>query len=482
MFKSRNSTDPIAARACSGADAERMKPTCTFSFGANDLPTSEETPKGSEHDRLLILYMPNKFHDASAPASSPRSFPKDMRLEVEVAAGDFALGHLLNLLTIRSAAAADGASLLDRVAAGTATSRRWLDASMKEWTQPRAEAGCDEQALEVKAFHASLRAAGERSVLQWQVQQDAALGLSGPKRPRWPTVVGHVRQGGRLAANLIQMATSASRKGELQPSFEALPFDTDVYDAAFSDVEVFGALNDYTYDMNLDMWPGAPLENERLPPGAIAWLRSEVVLDIREVANVAALRRRAEAGAERTGERRQQSLEAYVEELQRSGSSVDFAGGVFVPSSGDADFRALRRRYAQCDEIGRAYEVGPGPQSITREARSCAFEGMSVAEFDIGAAFYQLVTNALHDGAKLSVEEIDRDFGVLRLCAQNQAKWRQAIAGYYGIELNFAKELITRIPFGGSICPDAEWGSSCPEDMLPASWSSAALSAATRRL
>ena len=101
VFKNKNSTDPIGARSCGKDNNKRYEPTFNYMFGLNDSPAWEQPPQGSEKDRLFILYLPNKFVDATAPCTSPRTFRKHLSLEDTVAGSDFAIGHLLSLVQLR---------------------------------------------------------------------------------------------------------------------------------------------------------------------------------------------------------------------------------------------------------------------------------------------------------------------------------------------------------------------------------------------
>ena len=56
VFKNKNSTDPVNARGCGSESVERVMRTETFIFGMNDPPKWELRPKGSEQDRMLVLY------------------------------------------------------------------------------------------------------------------------------------------------------------------------------------------------------------------------------------------------------------------------------------------------------------------------------------------------------------------------------------------------------------------------------------------
>ena len=101
VFKNKNSTDPLPLRACGSNEVRKGKPTYTFVFATNDPPSWEQEPKGSERDRLVILYLPNRFVDDPDAAGSPRRLPKDLSLERTIEGPDFATGHLLNLMQIR---------------------------------------------------------------------------------------------------------------------------------------------------------------------------------------------------------------------------------------------------------------------------------------------------------------------------------------------------------------------------------------------
>ena len=141
VFKNRNSTDPLMVRNCGSGDSERTRPTFTYVFGTNDQPRWEQTPKGSEKDRTLMMYLPNKFVDNISTSQSPRCFPKNLSLEDEISGGDFALGNLLNLLSMRRKL---GDSLTAVVAAGTESSTWWLKEWMRVWTSEGDQAATGE--------------------------------------------------------------------------------------------------------------------------------------------------------------------------------------------------------------------------------------------------------------------------------------------------------------------------------------------------
>ena len=70
---------------------------------SNDPPTWYRPTKGSEHDRLLPLRLPNKFVNPGVELEpgSPRRFPKDESLDDRVREHDFALGLLAILVQRR---------------------------------------------------------------------------------------------------------------------------------------------------------------------------------------------------------------------------------------------------------------------------------------------------------------------------------------------------------------------------------------------
>jgi hypothetical protein len=111
IFKSKNSSDPVVCRGCGDSRVVRFIPTYSFAGGINDPPMWHKTPKGSEKDRITPMYLPNKYIHEGDEATSPRTFSKDTTLEEKVASHDFALGHLLNLVQIRSQVSAAGRTL-----------------------------------------------------------------------------------------------------------------------------------------------------------------------------------------------------------------------------------------------------------------------------------------------------------------------------------------------------------------------------------
>ena len=93
------------------------------------------------------MYPPNKFVDGAESVTSPRTFPKDVRLEQEVQDNDFALGHLLNLIQLRLCAARGGTSLQADIALGTPTSNFGLGQWMAAWQHQGATMRCSQTCL-----------------------------------------------------------------------------------------------------------------------------------------------------------------------------------------------------------------------------------------------------------------------------------------------------------------------------------------------
>ena len=150
IFKSRNSTDPVIARGCGIAETVRFPNTLNFVFGMNDPPRWEQLPKGSEKDRIIIQYLPNKFIDKGTLPTSPRTYPKDTKLEEKIQGHDFALGHLLNLVQIRKQCCQNNESLDEIIGLGTSTSVWWLNRWMDHWTSkvPVTGGGPSDQGVE----------------------------------------------------------------------------------------------------------------------------------------------------------------------------------------------------------------------------------------------------------------------------------------------------------------------------------------------
>ena len=131
-FKKRNSTDPSVTRGCGSGDVDTVKPTITHVFATNDVPKYLDPTKGSEEDRTLILYLPNRFKAGGEAPTSPRTFTKDLGLEEEVATNNFALGLLLNLIQVRKD---HKESLASAINVGTTCSNYWRAKWVLEWNR-----------------------------------------------------------------------------------------------------------------------------------------------------------------------------------------------------------------------------------------------------------------------------------------------------------------------------------------------------------
>ncbi|CAK0852870.1 unnamed protein product [Prorocentrum cordatum] len=359
VFKSRNSTDPITARACNSGDAEKMKPMRTYNFARNDIPSRGQVPKGSERDRLLPTHMPNKFRDSVDDPTPPRPLLKDHGLEAEIGRPEFAICHLLNFLANRSSASSsEGLSLHRLAATGAKTTAHLLEAWMAEWGRVNA---------------------------------------------RWSRL-------GRPGANLLQIGAAKSRKQRMQARVAAPPFDASLHDQLFADAATFGDLAGHAHNVSHDAC--APAEDALAKPAEAEVPSRCCRYTVCEAANLTALRARRDAGVAVAGERRQEGPSARVDLLDQAGKASAMKDGFLRPTSVPEcpDSRVLRREYYQLNKIGRAYESGPGlHQSCARETRIVAFNGLAVGEFDMIAAFYQIFLEALRphvpDGA------VERDFG-----------------------------------------------------------------------
>ncbi len=95
------SQDKVSARGCNSKVVEKHHPTYNFLFATNNPIQFVEKPKNSERDRLLILWLPNKFVGEGDPVTSPRTFRKDHKIEDKALGEDFALGILIILVQRR---------------------------------------------------------------------------------------------------------------------------------------------------------------------------------------------------------------------------------------------------------------------------------------------------------------------------------------------------------------------------------------------
>ena len=129
-----------------------ITPTITHIFATNDIPKFQTRTKGSEEDRSLVLYLPNRVRTAGQTPTSPRTFDKDLSLEEEVATDNFALGLLVNLIQVRKAL---NSNLGSAIAAGTPTSNWWRAKWVEQWT-------ADGQPIAPQPLHSKLHELHQR--------------------------------------------------------------------------------------------------------------------------------------------------------------------------------------------------------------------------------------------------------------------------------------------------------------------------------
>lgn len=79
VFKNHVSSDFVVCRGRGDDRVIRFAPTYIFCGGINDPPSWETTPKWSGENRLLPIYLPNKFFDEEDIVSSPGRFPRTTR-------------------------------------------------------------------------------------------------------------------------------------------------------------------------------------------------------------------------------------------------------------------------------------------------------------------------------------------------------------------------------------------------------------------
>jgi hypothetical protein len=466
-FKNRNSTDPSTVRGCGSRLTERQKQLMTFMFGTNDPPVFEKTPKGSELDRTLILYLPNHYKDKGANPSSPRTFPKDMSLEERVSTPTFALGLFLNLVQVRLTHAAAGDSLSDIVAMGTPTSRFWLDRWTEFWSQasPIAETVTQDLTAKVslcKQLHTKWLAAGNNVIFGYTVGDETLLGKS--KKNRWTVLEELIHSTGGLGHCMFRISTCTSRKGRLQPCVYVTRFDMDIYDTLFADGEVFGDMAEYTFNDKAD---------ERAARYDLVDDDQEIQEDVdgpvwvsfgqaTEVVNLVALVQRESLGPEVTGERRQDQLQAWIQLLADTGKPVSI-NNLSLDDCAESPFWMTTRDYAQRDGHGAAWlQGGPGIQPITRESRSDAFLGLAVGEIDLKCAAMQCIARRVRQFTVLG--EAEHIVVPLDRYENNSEHWRAAVGDYYEIG-TASKAIFTRLHSGGSLRPDAD--SPRKNDVLP---------------
>ena len=468
VFKSRNSSDPINARGCGSKDVERITRTETFVYGMNDPPEWEATPKGSEEDRLLILYTPNKYINAGVAPSSPRTFVKDLTLEDRVGRPEFALGLLLNLLQVRKEVADAGQGLGTIIGGGTATSRLWLQRWMDHWTKgdPMVHAASRVRGDECDEFVKSQlddihrRYQGKQEILECAINEDKEIG--GTKTTRWSNVLRLLDQGGRYADTLFTRGVGMSRKKVSQGTLRVHTLDLVAYEALFGDVGVFDSIEGYSY----------PTKNEIVTDGMVAddaeihnTERNYTKLyQTTDVHNLHALERRQAVGVDVSGERRPDELEKFINILKAKGAPVEIVNGE-LKDTDTSDYWKIRRDHVQIDGIGRALQAGGGTQTTTKETRADGYEGMVVGEIDLISAFFQILL--LDVRGITSGSQLEAEFGTFLKYEKNPRAWRDQQAEYYTIGKDESQTIFVRMPCGGSLRPDAEWEAARTDDLLP---------------
>lgn len=456
VFKGKNSSDPISARGCGAKDVVRIPRTETFVYGMNDPPTWEVPPKGSEKDRFVIIYTPNKFVNRGEPATSPRTKPKDTKLEERVAHHDFALGMLFVLLQIRQAVSDENKGLDDIIGEGTPTSRMWL----KRWEEVWRGHVCADRAqgvqgeveheertrILVKDVHR--RYQGKSPVYQWVFEKDPEM--DGTRKQRWNNLLRVLDTCGRYADSLMRVTTAVTRKQNSTNAIWMLKLDLGMYECLFGDDSMFGSLSAYEY---------------LLPPEHAEEVDVPCIVDqpedhraqlytLTSMFNLAALRRRHAEGAAVSAERRPDQLSALIERIVDEGEPVEVGAG-HLAGVRASDFWAVKDNYVQIGGWGRAWQSKLSTQAITREARATGDGGMVVGEIDISCAFVQLLLAEVH--ALVGDEEVNKSFIHLLKYEQHTDVWKKQVATYYGIEEAEAKIIFTRFIMGGSLLPDAEW-------------------------
>ena len=157
-----------------------------------------------------------------------------------------------------------------------------------------------------------------------------------------------------------------------------------------------------------------------------------------------------------------------IEELEARGTDathiVGWIGATPHPDDG-FPLRQVLFDYHRIDDMGRAWEMGFGPQGATRESRTTAFADLCVAEIDLKAAWYQLFVYLLRQF--LSDEEVEELCRVVLLYIEFGQEWKSHVAAYYAIDESCAKKIFTRLPLHGSLVPDDEWEPTRGNDILP---------------
>lgn len=463
VFKSKNSTDPIVARGCGDGNIVRFTPTITYVFAVNDQPRFEFKVKGSEVDRSLILYHPNRYVDKGIVPTSPRTYPKDLRLEHKIATPEFARGHLLNLVQVRIKRKAQGRSLDEIIAEGTPTSRYWLEEWRKVWLEAP-EPNADQQtkfwnATLVKELHQRHYEQGSRIVFEYQVTNDQTI--EGTKKDRFPKVLQDLNQLGVYGRFFFTVGEAMSRKNKKQRALHMGMFDIRRYEELFGDEEIFGDMRFYTSAAGeLCDDPLDPLDD--LTEGE----SRQVVLKSASVCNLAAMKEKLQTMSGGVDERKQALLAACIGRFERHGYPAE-VNGCSIERAGDthnSDYHALEAEFCQIDGVGRAYQRGVGLQTLSKEDRICMFAGLCVMELDFCFSVYQAVWAELETYA--TAEEL-REVNIMKLFMDNDFEWKSRTGRYYEIDSSYASVIFQRLHSGGSKRPPAEQGGPRARDILP---------------
>ena len=300
IFKSKNSTDPVVARGCGSGETVRYQPTFTFVFAVNDPPAWEKPPNGSEQDRLMPIYFPNKFVDAGTAPTSPRTYVKDRGLEETVASSQFALGHLLNLIQLRIRFATNGGSLDNTVVAGTPTVHFWLSAWMKMWREAKNEPSSSNSIEFLRAFHQRYYDAGTLLVLEIHIRDDSEM--RAPKASRWSSLLAGLKAAGTEGELMMTQTVAHSRKNKEQGAIRLFRFNVGLYHDIFDNADVFGRMAEYSYNTSVDDVVEESVASEWWQ--AVEGGKWSLVASAVEVVNLSALEACETDGLEETCERR----------------------------------------------------------------------------------------------------------------------------------------------------------------------------------
>lgn len=468
VFKNKNSSDPVVCRGCGAGRVVRYLPTYSFGGGINDPPTWEKKPKGSEDDRVMPLYMPNKYLDDGESLESPRSFKKDVTLEAKVCSEDFALGHLLNLIQIRLQAKEDGISLDDIIAQGTPTSKHWRQLWMSAWQSNNA--GLDQNGYSLEDlvdYHSRCYHEGKFQILEWVVAKDK--NFDGRAVEKWGKVLQMINNAGVIGQMLMKVTTSLSRKNVEQKALKIARFDYHTYDALF-DQEFFGDLSRYKYpvidvpsmfeeaEVLLGDLNTVPVVSEEL--GSVG----EGLEQALEIANLCAMEARSVQDISVSGERNPRSLANAIFLIRKSGYPVEVGGGC-ITECRESGIWAIQRHYMQSDGFGLLYQIGAGIQNITRESRSCMLEGLCAGEIDLVAAVFQAFLRVLKRCT--TQEEYDEIAWIVLLYIEYSATWTEQAANYYQVDVSVAKKIFRRIHLMGRNKPDEDVEATRSQDVLP---------------